>query len=140
MDHFLKYMKSRNYYFSWIVIRFVSKLILNSKNSLYWQTTKFPTYIWKTKMLTSNYSKMRVRLKSQMFFIITPLIEELLKRTKMFWILDMSPNKFVFLRLCVKLELEDQRGHKVETVMLIEFDLLLLFSLQCAGYSKYITH
>ena len=39
----------------------------------------------------------------------------------------------LYLLLCLKLELEDQRGHKVLTVMPIEFDLLLLVSLQCLG-------
>ena len=46
---------------------------------------------------------MRVRLKSQMLFIITPLMEELLKRIKMFWICDMWPNKFDFLTLVRKI-------------------------------------
>ena len=36
----------------------------------------------------------------------------------------------LFLRLCVKLELMEQRSHKVETVMSIEFDIFLLVSLQ----------
>ena len=48
----------------------------------------------------------------------------------MFLIRDMKPKKIAFLRLCVKLELEEQRSHKVVTVMSIEFDLLLLVSLQ----------
>ena len=37
----------------------------------------------------------------------------------------------LFLHLCVKSELEEQRSHKFVTVMSIEFDLLLLVSLQC---------
>ena len=36
----------------------------------------------------------------------------------------------LFLHFCVKLELEEQRSHKVVTVKSIEFDLLLLVSLQ----------
>ena len=71
---------------------------------------------------------MRVRLKSQMFLIITPLIKELLKRTCFEFIIC---NRINLLRLCVKLELKVQRSHKVETVMSIEFDLLLQVSLQC---------
>ena len=37
-----------------------------------------------------------------------------------------------FLHLRIKPELEEQRCHKVVTVMSIEFDLLLLVSLQCS--------
>ena len=37
----------------------------------------------------------------------------------------------LFLHLCIKSELEEQRSHKVVTVKSIEFDLLLLVSLQC---------
>ena len=37
---------------------------------------------------------MRVKFKSQMFFIITLLMEDLLKRTKMFRICGMQANKF----------------------------------------------
>ena len=71
---------------------------------------------------------MRVRLKP---LIITLLIEELSKRTIEF--VSCNQINLLFLLLCVKSELEEQRGHKVLTVMPIEFDLLLLVSLQWAG-------
>ena len=73
---------------------------------------------------------MRVRSKSQMFFIITPLIEELLKEQKCFEFVICNLINLLFLHLCVKLELEEKQSHKVVTVMSIEFDLLLLVSLQ----------
>ena len=74
---------------------------------------------------------MRVRLKSQMFFfIITPFMEELLKGTKCFEFVIFNQINLLFLHLCVKSELEEQRGRKVVTVMSIEFDLLLLVSLR----------
>ena len=64
---------------------------------------------------------MRRRLKSQMFFFIkTPLMKELLICNRI---------NLLFLHLCVKSELEEQRSHKVVTVMSIEFDLFLL---ECA--------
>ena len=50
--------------------------------------------------------------------------------------------KLLFLIFCIKSELEEQRGHKVVTVKSIEFDLLLLVSLQChamRGMSTYAT-
>ena len=38
----------------------------------------------------------------------------------------------MFLHLFVKSEIEEQRSHKVVTAISIEFDLLLLVSLQCS--------
>ena len=56
---------------------------------------------------------MRERLKSQMYFIITPLWKTVI----------CNRINLLFLHLCVKSKLEEQRGHKVVTVMSIEFDL-----------------
>ena len=66
------------------------------------------------------------------FFIITPLIEKLLKEQKCFKVVICNRINLLFLHLCVKSELEELRSHKVVTVKSIEFDLLLLVSLQCA--------
>ena len=43
---------------------------------------------------------------------------------------EENSSNLLYLLLCVKSELEEQRGHKVLTVMPTEFDLLLLVSLQ----------
>ena len=43
---------------------------------------------------TLNWSESHVTLTSYMFSKVTPLIEELLRRTKMFWISDIQPNEF----------------------------------------------
>ena len=59
------------------------------------------------------------RLKSLMFFIITPLTEDLLRTTEMFWTSNMFPDKLddhLILMLQV---------HVVVSVMLHKFDLLL---------------
>ena len=56
---------------------------------------------------------------------------ELLKEQKCFELVICNRISLLFLHLCVKSELEEQRRHKVVTVMSIEFDLLLLVSLQC---------
>ena len=45
----------------------------------------------------------------------------------------------IFLHLCVKLELEEQQSQTVVTVMSIEFDLLLLVSLQW-GYLQTVEY
>ena len=92
-------------------------------------TERYKKKINNQRHCTSNLSKMRVRYKSQMFFIITPFMEELLKRIKMFEKIWNQIN-LLFLHLCVKLELEEPRCHKVLIVMSIEFDLPLLVSLQ----------
>ena len=77
---------------------------------------------------------MRVRLKSQMFFIITPLMAELLKRTKIFEFMICNHINLHLLHLCVKSELEEQRSHKVVTV------ILLLVSLQCFYFLSSLKH
>ena len=48
----------------------------------------------------------------------------------MFWIRNIC-NRINLFFLHVKSELEEQRSHKVVTVLSIKFDLLLLVSLQC---------
>ena len=52
------------------------------------------------------------------------------KEQKCFEFVLCNRLNLLFLLLCVKSELEEQWGHKVLTVMSIEFDLLLLVSLQ----------
>ena len=47
----------------------------------------FDTHHVKLKM--KNERKMNVRFKCYMFFIITPFMEELIRRIKMFWIDNM---------------------------------------------------
>ena len=46
---------------------------------------------------------MHLRFKSDMSFIITPLVQELLRRTKMFLIPNMQSNIFAFLTLALKI-------------------------------------
>ena len=68
---------------------------------------------------------MHERFKSNMYSIITPFTENLLRREKMFLIANMyNQRSFPFSQLCVKLEVVEQQGHKVVPVMLIEFNLL----------------
>ena len=65
---------------------------------------------------------MLVRLKAPMFFITTTLMEKLLKKKqKCFEFVLRNRIKLLFLHLCVKSEVEEQRSHKVVTVMSIEF-------------------
>ena len=65
---------------------------------------------------------MRVRLKSQMFFIITPLMEELLQKKNVLNLWHVTKINLLRLHFCVKSELEEQRSHKVVKVLLIAFD------------------
>ena len=53
-----------------------------------------------------------------------------MKEQKCFEVLTCNGINLLFLHLCVKSELEEQRSHKVVTVKSIEFDLLVLVSLQ----------
>ena len=74
---------------------------------------------------------MRGRLNSQMFFFIILLLwKSYWKEQRCFEFVLCNRINLLFLHLCVKSELEEQRSHKVVTVMSIEFDLLLLVSLQ----------
>ena len=61
-----------------------------------------------------------------MFFIITPIIEEL----QCFELLICIRINMYLSYLYVKLDPVEQQRHKVVPVMSIEFDLLLLVSLQ----------
>ena len=81
---------------------------------------------------------MRVRLKSQMFFSKTSLIENLMKKQKCFEVVIYNRINLFFLHLCLKWKLEEQRSHKVVTVKSIEFDLLLLVSLLC--HQMFLNH
>ena len=75
-------------------------------------------------MTVINLALVRI-LNYFMFPIITPLVIELFM--KMFWISNMSPDRFALL---LKSKLEELWGHKVVAVILHKFDLLLMFSLQ----------
>ena len=61
----------------------------------------------------------KFKFRNIIFFIITPFIEELLRRTKKFEFLNL-----LFSYLCTKSKLEELRGHKVVAAMWHRFDLV----------------
>ena len=67
----------------------------------------------------------KIRLKSYIISIISFLVKDLSKRTKLILISNMWPNFFYFYHTCT-LRLEEPWDHKVVPVLLYKFDMLLL--------------
>ena len=76
-----------------------------------------------------NSSKLHIRFKSYMFWIMTPLFFKLFRRPKIIYISYVFPNKFAIFILST-IKLKELQGHKVVVFIRLESFMFSIISMK----------